>query len=79
MITTNSSAACELAIRRACEAAAQLGANALLGLRLEPVASPRNTSIELFAYGTAALVTPIPAGQPGATKQSAKEGTRAAE
>lgn len=45
------------------------GANAVVAMRFD--ASSIGKFTEMCAYGTAVLVEPIPAGQPGATAQSA--------
>ncbi len=49
--------------------AKQRGANAILMMRFDTGAIGQFS--EVCAYGTAAIVEPIPAGQPGATPQSA--------
>ena len=57
-------------MRRMTEEAAQRGANAIVAMRFD------TDSIGQFsegcAYGTAVIVEPIPAGEPGATGQSAQ-------
>lgn len=52
--------------------ATQRGANAIVGFRFDngDIAS---TFTELCAYGTAVVIRPIPAGEPGSTPQSATE------
>ncbi|MDR1188564.1 MAG: heavy metal-binding domain-containing protein [Bifidobacteriaceae bacterium] len=68
----DSGAGPKLAIHRASEAAAETGANALVAVRLESVRNPSTLSFDLFAYGTAVMAEPIPAGEPCATQQSIK-------
>jgi uncharacterized protein YbjQ (UPF0145 family) len=57
-------------MRRMVTEAQQRGANAIVAMRFD-ADSIQNFS-ELCAYGTAVIVEPIPAGQPGATGQSAQ-------
>ena len=47
------------------------GANAVVAMRFDTGSIGQNFT-EVCAYGTAVVVSPIPAGQPGATKQSAQ-------
>jgi uncharacterized protein YbjQ (UPF0145 family) len=46
------------------------GANAIIAMRFDTGDIAQSFS-EVCAYGTAVVVEPIPAGQPGSTKQSA--------
>jgi uncharacterized protein YbjQ (UPF0145 family) len=47
------------------------GANAVVAMRFDTGSIGQNFT-EVCAYGTAVVVSPFPAGQPGATKQSAQ-------
>ena len=51
--------------------AEQRGANAILMFRFDNGAIGQFS--EVCAYGTAAVVEPIPAGEPGSTRQSAQQ------
>lgn len=57
-------------MRRLVADAEQRGANAVLAMRLETT-DIGGAWTQLTAYGTAAYLVPIPAGEPGATGQSA--------
>ncbi|GAB3042327.1 YbjQ family protein [Sediminivirga luteola] len=57
------------AIARMVSDAQARGGNAVLGMRFE-TSEIGQQWVQLCAYGTAAVVLPIPAGQPGATGQS---------
>jgi uncharacterized protein YbjQ (UPF0145 family) len=46
------------------------GGNAIIAMRFD-TSELGDTWTELCCYGTAVVVTPIPAGQPGSTPQSA--------
>lgn len=48
--------------------AEQRGANAVVAMRFD-ASSIGETWTEVCAYGTAVVITPIPAGEPGATPQ----------
>jgi len=57
-------------MQRMADQAKSRGANAVIAMRFD--ASPMGEAwTELCAYGTAVIVTPIPAGEPGSTPQSA--------
>lgn len=56
--------------------AEQRGANAIVAMRFDTGDIAQNFS-EVCAYGTAVIVSPIPAGQPGATAQSAQQAQQA--
>lgn len=58
------------ATERMMQDAEQRGANAVVGMRLDSYAF-YSVLVEAAAYGTAVLVEPIPAGEPGSTEQSA--------
>jgi uncharacterized protein YbjQ (UPF0145 family) len=51
------------------------GGNAVIAVRFD-ASDLGGTWTELCAYGTAAVVTPIPAGQDGSTPQSAADAAR---
>ncbi|WP_149202503.1 YbjQ family protein, partial [Actinotalea subterranea] len=55
---------------RMVEEARRRGANAILAMRFDNGSIGQSFS-EVCAYGTAAVVRPIPAGEPGANEQSA--------
>jgi uncharacterized protein YbjQ (UPF0145 family) len=57
-------------MRRMTEEAVQRGANAIVAMRFDTDAIGQFS--EVCAYGTAVIVEPIPAGEPGATGQSAQ-------
>jgi len=59
-------------MRRMVAEAEQRGANAIIMMRFDSGAIGQFS--EMCAYGTAAVIEPIPAGQPGATPQSAQAG-----
>jgi uncharacterized protein YbjQ (UPF0145 family) len=57
-------------MQRMADQAKSRGANAVIAMRFD--ASPMGEAwTELCAYGTAVIVLPIPAGEPGSTSQSA--------
>ena len=58
-------------MRRMVAEAEQRGANAIIMMRFDSGAIGQFS--EMCAYGTAAVIEPIPAGQPGATPQSAQQ------
>lgn len=57
-------------MRRMTEEAQQRGANAIVAMRFDTDAIGQFS--EVCAYGTAVIAEPIPAGEPGATGQSAQ-------
>lgn len=57
-------------MRRMTEEAHQRGANAIVAMRFDTDAIGQFS--EVCAYGTAVIAEPIPAGEPGATGQSAQ-------
>jgi uncharacterized protein YbjQ (UPF0145 family) len=57
-------------MRRMTEEAAQRGANAIVAMRFDTDSIGQFS--EVCAYGTAVIAEPIPAGEPGATGQSAQ-------
>ena len=57
-------------MQRMVEEARRRGANAIVGMRFDN-GSIGQAFTEVCAYGTAVVAHPIPAGQPGATDQSA--------
>jgi uncharacterized protein YbjQ (UPF0145 family) len=61
-------------MRRMIAEAEQRGANAIIMMRFDSGAIGQFS--EMCAYGTAAVVEPIPAGQPGSTPQSAQQAPR---
>lgn len=63
-------------MRRMVAEAEQRGANAIIMMRFDSGAIGQFS--EMCAYGTAAVIEPIPAGQPGATPQSAQQATQQA-
>ncbi|WP_129336744.1 YbjQ family protein [Cellulomonas endophytica] len=65
----------EATARMTSQAAAR-GANAVIGTRFDTGAVGQFG--EVCAYGTAAVVEPLPAGVPGSTPQSAQDADRAA-
>ncbi|HEY0186748.1 MAG TPA: YbjQ family protein [Cellulomonas sp.] len=61
-------------MRRMTEEAGRLGANAIIAMRFDTDSLGQFS--EVCAYGTAVIAEPIPAGQPGATGQSAQMSTQ---
>jgi uncharacterized protein YbjQ (UPF0145 family) len=61
---------------RMVEEATRRGANAVVGMRFDTDAIAQLA--EVCAYGTAVVVEPLPAGEPGATPQSAQLAAQAA-
>ena len=59
-------------MRRMTAEAQQRGANAIIAMRFD-TGSIGQQFTEVCAYGTAAIVEPIPAGEPGATPQSGQQ------
>ncbi|MCB7135388.1 YbjQ family protein [Cellulosimicrobium marinum] len=59
-------------MHRMVQEAQRRGANAVIGMRFDTGDIAQQFS-EVCAYGTAVVVAPIPAGQPGATAQSAHQ------
>jgi uncharacterized protein YbjQ (UPF0145 family) len=59
-------------MHRMVQEAQRRGGNAVVGMRFDTGEIAASFS-EVCAYGTAVVVTPIPAGQPGATAQSAHQ------
>lgn len=57
-------------LQRLGQEAQRRGANAVVGIRFDSVVTRAGLS-ELSVVGTAVQVLPIPAGEPGATRQSA--------
>lgn len=57
-------------MQRMAQQAESRGANAVIGMRFD-ASSMAEAWTELCAYGTAVVVIPIPAGEPGSTSQSA--------
>ncbi|HEY0215068.1 MAG TPA: YbjQ family protein [Cellulomonas sp.] len=57
-------------MRRMTEEATRLGANAIVAMRFDTDSLGQFS--EVCAYGTAVIAEPIPAGEPGATGQSAQ-------
>ncbi|GIG36910.1 YbjQ family protein [Cellulomonas pakistanensis] len=57
-------------MRRMTDEAVQRGANAIVAMRFDTDAIGQFS--EVCAYGTAVIAEPIPAGEPGATGQSAQ-------
>lgn len=62
-------------MRRMVAEAQQRGANAVVAMRFDTDSLQQFS--EVCAYGTAVIVEPIPAGEPGATGQSANDATAA--
>ena len=62
-------------MRRMVAEAQQRGANAVVAMRFDTDSLQQFS--EVCAYGTAVIVEPIPAGEPGATGQSANDATTA--
>jgi len=63
-------------MHRMVEEARRRGGNAVVGMRFDTGEIAQSFS-EVCAYGTAVVVSPIPAGQPGATSQSAHQASSA--
>lgn len=59
-------------MHRMVQEAQRRGGNAVVGMRFDTGEIAQSFS-EVCAYGTAVVVSPIPAGQPGATTQSAHQ------
>ena len=57
---------------RMVQQAMQRGANAVIMFRFDTGSIAQNYS-EVCAYGTAVVISPIPAGQPGSTAQSGQD------
>lgn len=61
-------------MERMSQDAAGKGANAIIAFRFDSGAIGQSFT-EICAYGTAVVISPIPAGEPGATAQSAQYAT----